>query len=152
MCKDSAIKGDPTALLQSPAIEPDCALFGRKARSWQSYIVFSICTSLYLVPFMHFALLYTDEGILLCGAERIAHGQVFARDFFEGVGPGTFYWLALFFKLFGVSFASARICLFISTFGTAISMYDLARRLCTRFATLACLLLVGTLFPFSWLK
>ena len=47
-----------------------------------------------------------DEGLLVSGAVRIVHGQVFARDFFEVVGPGTFYWLALFFKLFGVTFVA----------------------------------------------
>lgn len=39
----------------------------------------------------------TDEGSLVYGAVRIVHGQVFARDFFEVIGPGTFYWLAMFF-------------------------------------------------------
>ena len=71
-----------------------------------------------------------DEGLLVSGAVRIAHGQVFARDFFEVVGPGTFYWLALFFKLFGVTFVATRICLFVTSLGTALAMYFLSRRIC----------------------
>ena len=97
---------------------------------------------------MRFMLLNSDEGIFLSGAERIVNGQVFARDFFEGMGPGSFYWLAAFFKLFGDSFASARICLFVSLFGTGVSMYFLARRLSPRFSATACLVLMAALFPF----
>jgi len=44
-----------------------------------------------------------DEGTLIYGAQRVAEGQVPFRDFFEAMGPGTFYWEALFFKLFGIT-------------------------------------------------
>ena len=64
----------------------------------RDYFFFTLCTSLYLLPFMRLLLQGTDEGLLVSGAVRIVHGQVFARDFFEIVGPGTFYWLALFFN------------------------------------------------------
>ena len=37
------------------------------------------------------------EGSVDYAAVRIIHGQVFARDFFEVMGPGTPYWLAAFF-------------------------------------------------------
>ena len=80
------------------------------------------------------------EGLLVYGAVRIVHGQVFARDFFEVVGPGTFYWLALFFKLFGVTFAATRICLFVTSLGTGLAMYFLSRRICGRYQILPCIL------------
>jgi 4-amino-4-deoxy-L-arabinose transferase-like glycosyltransferase len=91
-----------------------------------------------------------DEGSLAYGAVRIVHGQVFARDFFEAMGPGTFYWLAAFFKLFGVTFLASRICLFVSSLGTALSIYFLSRRVCPRYRSIPCLILAGTYFPVLW--
>ena len=52
-----------------------------------------------------------DEGIYLDGARRILAGQMPYRDFFVLTGPGTFWNVAVFFKLFGVSLASARALL-----------------------------------------
>src|ERR1700758_2375473 len=81
------------------------------------YLLFVVGAGLYFLPFMRLVAQGGggDEGILIGGAVRIIHGQVFARDFFEVVGPGTFYWLALFFKLFGVTFLVTRVCLFLTS-------------------------------------
>src|ERR1700729_4000054 len=111
---------------------------------------FALCASLYFFPFMRLLLQTPPEGLLVYGAVRIVHGQVFARDFFEVVGPGTFYWLALFFKLFGVTFAATRICLFVTSLGTALAMYYLSRRICKQYLVLPSVLLAGTYFGSSW--
>lgn len=113
---------------------------------WQVYGVFAFCVSLFLLPFMSCVALGSDEGTLLCGAARIVQGQVFARDFFEVMGPGTFYWLAAFFKIFGISILAARVYLFLILLGTALSIYFLSRRVCARFHTLPCLILAGPYF------
>ncbi len=94
----------------------------------KSYLLYTLFACLYILPFMRLYMLGTDEGILDNGAVRIVHGQVFARDFFEVIGPGTFYWLAAFLRLFGISFMATRICLFITSLGTALLMYFLSRR------------------------
>ena len=122
----------------------------RDSVSWRSYLLFALCASLYLLPFMRIMFAWSDDGTLLCGAERIIHGQVFARDFFEVMGPGTFYWLAIFFKLFGVTFLASRICLFISSLGIALSYYFLTCRICRSYRTLPCLILAGTVFSGNW--
>ncbi len=119
-------------------------------RRYIPYLVFTLCASLYLLPFMRLLLEETDEGTLIVGAVRIVHGQVFARDFFEVVGPGTFYWLALFFKLFGVSFMATRICLFVTSLGTVILIYFLSRRVCRRYQALPCILVFATYFGGTW--
>src|SRR5580658_1138299 len=116
----------------------------------KSYILYTLCACLYILPFMRLYMLGTDEGILDNGAVKIIHGQVFARDFFEVIGPGTFYWLAAFFRLFGVTFMATRICLFITSLGTALLMYFLSRRICTRYRILPCLILAGTYFSGLW--
>jgi 4-amino-4-deoxy-L-arabinose transferase-like glycosyltransferase len=120
------------------------------ARQRMSYSIFTLCASLYLLPFMRFLLQWTDEGTLVYGAARIVHGEVFARDFFEVIGPGSFYWLAMFFKLFGVTFVAARICLFLTSLGTGLLMYFLSRRVCRRYKVLPCILLASTYFGMIW--
>ncbi len=126
------------------------SLAQKEAAPWRSYALFTLCASMYLLPFMRIMFTAGDEGTLLCGAERIVHGEVFARDFFEVMGPGTFYWMAAFFKLFGISFLTTRICLFISSLGTGLSMYFLSRRVCTRYQAIPGLILAGTYFGPSW--
>jgi len=92
---------ETTATEASPEIHPKAWL----ACSPQClrYLIFTLCAALYLLPFMRVLIQATggDEGSLAYGAVRIVHGQVFARDFFEAMGPGTFYWLAAF-NLIGV--------------------------------------------------
>jgi 4-amino-4-deoxy-L-arabinose transferase-like glycosyltransferase len=121
-----------------------------KKRGYLPYLVFMLCAGAYLFPFMRLLLQAPPEGLLVYGAVRIVHGQVFARDFFEVVGPGTFYWLALFFKLFGVTFAATRICLFVTSLGTGLTMYFLSRRICSQYQILPCVLLAGTYFGTLW--
>lgn len=115
-----------------------------------SHLVFIVLAGLYLLPFMRIMLPLTNEGTLIYGAERILHGEVFARDFFEVMGPGTFYIVALFLKLFGASFLSTRIWLFASSLGAASCLYFLARRVCPGHALLPCLVVAGTSFGMQW--
>jgi hypothetical protein len=119
-------------------------------RVYIPYLLFTLCAGLYFLPFMRILLQAQDEGILVYGADRIFSGQVFARDFFEVVGPGTFYWLALFLKLFGATFVATRVCVFVSSLGTALGLYYLSRRICSRYRILPCILLAGTYFGSSW--
>ena len=81
------------------------------------YLLFAaLCR--YLSAAVHAARLKTATREPFDGAVRILHGQVFARDFFEVMGPGTFYLLAAFFKLFGATFLAVRIWLFVTSLGT----------------------------------
>ena len=129
---------------------PHSPLAKAKKREYIPYFIFALSATLYFLPFMRILLGNGDEGLLTYGAVRIAHGQVFARDFFEVVGPGTFYWLALFFKLFGITFVATRICLFVTSLGTALAMYFMSRRTCKQYQVLPSILLVGTYFGSSW--
>jgi hypothetical protein len=110
-----------------------------------SYAVLVIAISIYFLPLMRFVL-SGDEGTMLAGAERVVHGQVFARDFFEVMGPGTFYLLAAWFKVFGVSFVTARAYLFVNFIATTVIIYFLARRVCLRLAVLPVVVMAGTYF------
>jgi hypothetical protein len=120
------------------------------ARKYLPYLVFALCVSLYFFPFMRLLLRGSDEGVLVEGAVRTVHGQLLGRDFLEVVGPGTFYWLALFFKVFGVTFLASRICLFVTSLGTALSIYFLSRRVCRSYQLLPCILVFATYFGTFW--
>lgn len=122
----------------------------RVARHLTPYLIFALCAGLYVLPFMRLALQAPPEGLLVYGAVRIVHGEVFARDFFEMVGPGSFYWLALFFKVLGMTFVAQRTCLFLTSLATALTMYYLSRRICDKCQTLPCVLLAGTYFGMLW--
>jgi len=115
-----------------------------------AYLTFTLCAVLYLLPFMRLVFKGGDEGSLIDGAIRILHGQVFARDFFEVIGPGTFYLLAGFFKLFGATFLVDRTWLLVTSLGTFLSMYFLSRRVCGRYQILPPLLLVSVYFSTLW--
>ena len=119
----------------------------RTRSAWSIYVIFTICVSLYLLPFMRVLALASDEGTILYGAVRIVHGQVFARDFFEIMGPGSFYWLAAFYKLFGVTYFAARTCLFVSSLGTVLLLYYMSRRVCRSHQMLPCIILISVVFP-----
>ena len=67
-----------------------------------------------------------DEGIYLDGASRILAGQVPYRDFFVLTGPGTFWNVAAFFRVFGTSLASARALLVFDLALIAACLYWLA--------------------------
>jgi hypothetical protein len=141
-----------TVTESSPASDAPTQESAARPSTYISYLIFLLCSSLYLLAFMRLLLGLTggDEGALIDGAVRIVHGQVFARDFLEVMGPGTFYWLALFLKLFGVTFVATRIDLFFTSVGTGLTMYFLSRRVCKRYYTLPCVLLAGTYFGALW--
>jgi len=134
---------------QSPPEDQPAATDARTSQLIR-YSVFIACAGLYILPFMRVLLSSGIEGSVDIGAVRILHGQVYARDFFEVIGPGTPYWLAAFFKIFGPTFLAARICLFVSSLGIGILMYFLSSRVCGERRLLPCLLVACTIFGPAW--
>ncbi len=70
-----------------------------------------------------------DEGLIVYGAQLVSEGSMPYRDFIDLIGPGSFYWLALFFKLFGTTFIVARGVLLLTGAVTAMLIYWMTRRL-----------------------
>jgi Dolichyl-phosphate-mannose-protein mannosyltransferase len=69
-----------------------------------------------------------DEGIVLQGASRVAHGQLPYRDFYANYGPGEYYLIALLNRLFGPSLLAWRILGVLLDGLVAALAYALARR------------------------
>jgi hypothetical protein len=93
--------------------------------------LFLFCVA-YLFALRHYSSLEPDEGIVLTGAEHILHGEVPYRDFFSFYTPGSFYLVALLFRVFGDSLTVARTSLAITGAGCSVITYVLARRVCSR--------------------
>src|SRR5580704_19367400 len=110
----------PRKQIAGPCASRATLLFPEKipAERWIAAGLF-VVACLYLCAFRRFMLLDPDEGIVLQGAERILHGEVLYRDFFSLLTPGSYYLLALLFKVSGSSFIVARFPL--ALFGAAFS-------------------------------
>ena len=105
-----------------------------EAISREPWIALFICviSCLYLHLFYDYTVLNADEGIVLQGAQRILEGQVLYRDFFSFYTPGSYYWLALLFRVFGNSILVARTALVLYGGIFSVLTYSLARRVCSR--------------------
>lgn len=104
----------------------------KSARDWEIALLLFVASCAYLLIFRRFSNLNPDEGITLQGAQLILHGQVMYRDFFYFVTPGSEYWMALLFKVFGSSILVARTALVIYGGLFSIFTYLLARRVSSR--------------------
>ena len=94
-------------------------------RRWECVVVL---TGLFLAPFVRVLSHVGDEGTLVYGAQRVAEGALPYRDFFEVMGPASFWWLGMFFRLFGPSFLVARVLLLMTGVCTALLVYWIARK------------------------
>jgi hypothetical protein len=105
-----------------------------------------LISAAFLYPFMRMLSGTVDEGVFLYGAQLVATGAVPARDFVEPQGPGSFYWLAAFFKIFGTNFVTARGLLLVTGVATVLLVYHLARRI-ERIGLFSALFVLGTSVP-----
>ena len=96
-----------------------------------SVAIFAV-TLAYLWLFRRYTFLEPDEGIVLQGAQRILQGEVLYRDFFSYFTPGSYYFLALLFRVFGSSFLVGRTALVFFGGIYSVISYLLARRVCSR--------------------
>jgi hypothetical protein len=89
-----------------------------------------------------------EEGFMLVFPERFLHGDFPNRDFLHLYGPGSVWFLAGVFKVFGVSLTAERLVALLQQVGVVAGVYVLARFWGRRVA-LACALvsLVITIPP-----
>ncbi len=89
-------------------------------RTFALYAALAILSAIYLYPFVRAFNESPDSGVYVNGAYLVAQGAIPSRDFIELQGPGSFLWLALFFRLFGATLQTAHFVL-IAT-GVAIEL------------------------------
>ena len=95
-------------------------------------LIIFLLSFLYLCAFRRSTGIDLDEGIILQGAQRILDGQVPYRDFFSFFTPGSYYLLALLFRVFGNSYLVAHTALAFTGAVFSPITYLLARRVCSR--------------------
>jgi 4-amino-4-deoxy-L-arabinose transferase-like glycosyltransferase len=144
--KDNSLPG-----LAGP-IEPVLSRLERSPSERLIVLALLLLSFSYLCLFRRYTAMEPDEGILLQGAQRILAGQVLYRDFFSFYTPGSYYALALLFKIFGSSLPAARTALALAGAILSSITYLLARRVCSRAIalTLAALATLTTL-PYRFL-
>ena len=111
-----------------------CALIRPRFRPITSLLL--LTSACYLLPFVRILHRVGDEGTIVYNAQRVIDGAIPYRDFVEVMGPGSFYWLALFFKAFGSSWQTSRLCVLVTAVSTSLLVYWIARRYMSRTATL----------------
>lgn len=122
-----------------------------RAERYISALIFLVSLA-YLCLFRRYTTIEPDEGIILEGAHRILNGQVLYRDFFSFYTPGSYYWVALLFKIFGDSFLVARTAIAVMGSIMAAICYLLSRRVCSRKAAMIVTALITlTALPYRFL-
>ena len=102
----------------------------------------------------------SDEPLILYEAKRLLHGAVFYRDIFEIVTPGSQYFFAGLFGLFGTTLTTARIAMAGVQAGIATLILIASRSFAVRWslataAALAHLALAQPTWPYAsphWLS
>ena len=118
----------------------------RDARSERRLVTtIALLSFAYVFFFRHYTTLDPDEGIILQGAQRILQGEVLYRDFFSFFTPGSYYFVALLFKLFGSSILVARSALAVYGSAFAVLTYLLARRVCSGWASVCAAVLAAVI-------
>ena len=87
-------------------------------------------TTAYLLPLTRLLYFIGDDGTLIYGAQRVSEGAIPGRDFLEVMGPGSFYWLGLFFRMFGTGWQVTRLYLLLTGVATTGLLYVIARKVC----------------------
>ncbi|MEK7203084.1 MAG: glycosyltransferase family 39 protein [Patescibacteria group bacterium] len=80
-----------------------------------------ICLLAFLIHWSH--PINSDEGIILTGAWRIMQGQIPYLDFFDFITPGSFYFLAIIFKLFGANYLVAKLISILLLIISGVGIY-----------------------------
>jgi len=117
--------------------------------SKMEYFWVAAVATAYLYIFVRVQWRIGDEGDMLNGALAVVQGRVPYRDFYDLRGPLSFYWLGLFFKIFGATWRVARLHLLLTGTLTSLLVYHLTKRVSRGAgAVLPCALVTVLSIPF----
>ena len=111
--------------VSAPAPATTSGAYRRETLTVAALLLLSV---LYFLPFIRVLHRVGDEGTIAYGAQRVLEGAVPYRDFLEIMGPGSFYWLAFFFKIFGDTWQVSRLCLLVTGVASTLLVYWIARQ------------------------
>jgi hypothetical protein len=112
-----------------------------------SIVILGFC---YYISFFNYGISLGDEGFFVYGAERVLEGQLPMSDF-TSYPPGSYFLLALLFKVFGVNLLVSRFMEMAFLLMNGLMMFYIGRRLMpSRWALIPSFILI--LFPGPWHK
>ncbi|MGC2423995.1 MAG: hypothetical protein WA666_06540 [Nitrospirota bacterium] len=124
---------------------------GQKSRDCLLLSFLTLSALLYYLSYYNCNIIYLDQGYLLQAAMRVMNGEVPFRDFHSDYPPGSYYFLALIFKIFGVKYNYAWMSwVFIHT-ASVLLAYFITRRFVPPFPAFAASLFVLAV-PGPWHK
>ncbi len=104
----------------------------------------------YYISYINYGISLGDEGFFVDGAERVMRGELPMADFLA-YPPGSYFALALLFKLFGVNLLASRFLEMAFLLINGIIMFYIGKRLMpSRWALIPSFILI--LFPGPWYK
>jgi len=104
----------------------------------------------YYISYFNYGISLSDEGFFVYGAERVLQGQLPMSDFIS-YPPGSYFLLALLFKVFGVNLLVSRLMEMAFLLFNGVMMFFIGKRLMPRpMALIPAFLLIG--FPGPWYK
>lgn len=104
---------------------------------WLGLGAVGVLTAFFCLPFLRTIAWFSDEGILLHGADRMLRGETLYVDFFEFHPPGGFFVTLGWLRATGVSFVSARLLAIVVIVGIACLTYLACYRACRNMAASA---------------
>jgi hypothetical protein len=126
---------------------------GHRRRQWldPALAVLTFAATASYLAALPLSLGHPDEAHYLHEAKRLLAGERLYRDVFELATPGWMYLMALLFRVFGVTLATARITAAVIHAATAAVLFIVCRRLTVRRGlALACAGTYVVVCPAAW--
>jgi hypothetical protein len=123
---------------------------GSGLRKEQVYLAIILVAFSYYISYFNYGINLGDEGFFVYGAARVLQGQLPMSDFIS-YPPGSYFLLALLFKMFGVNLLVSRLMEMAFLLFNGVMMFFIGKRLMPRpMALIPAFLLIG--FPGPWYK
>lgn len=112
-----------------------------------SIVILGFC---YYISFFNYGISLSDEGFLVYGAQRVLQGQLPLTDF-ASYPPGSYFLLALLFKVFGTNLLISRFMEMAFLLVDGLMMFYVSKRLMPKnLAIIPSFILI--IFPGPWHK
>jgi hypothetical protein len=119
-------------------------------REWIYPAVILVAGFVYYVSYFNYGISLSDEGFFVYGAERVLRGQLPMSDFIS-YPPGSYFLLALLFKIFGIHLLVSRLMEMAFLILNGIMLFYIGKRLMPdRMALIPSFVLIA--FPGPWHK
>jgi len=119
-------------------------------KEWIYPLAILILGFFYYISYFNYGISFNDEGFFVYGAERVLQGQLPMSDFIS-YPPGSYFLLALLFKVFGINLLVSRYMEVAFLLMNGVMMFYIGKRLMTKtIALIPSFVLVA--FPGPWHK